>query len=254
MSFSGKETELLGHLTRRLGSDHEGEAEAARERIIQLLDRHGLNFNDYAEWLQAGASAVSLGGQPDLARENAVLRNEVLDLHQEVATLRAALMEHMGPEAGRLALEAMRAPAPIDPPRAPRDPPRARRRLRHQLVLFAIVFIGPAIWFLTRPHPATRRPSAPVAERQAVETPLSNAVAPAIQGWRPPPGSRPAVVLDDGVVLTAPFASRATEQAISRGTRVAVLRQLVANGRQWAEIASPNANGYIPIEQLDMPE
>ena len=248
MSLTDRETELLGHLTRRLGSEHEGEAEAARERILQLLDRHGLNFNDYAEWLEAGASGSAVG-HTDLTRENAVLRNEVLALHQEAASLRAALMEQLGPEVGRLAMEAMRAPVPPEVPRTP----RARRRLRHQLVLFAIVFIGPAIWFLARPHPAALRPP-PSGGRPAAETPLASAEVPTIPGWRPPPGSRPALVLEDGVVLTAPYASRATEQAIARGTRVAVLRQLVANGRQWAEIASPRANGYIPIDQLDMPE
>ncbi|MFC0389702.1 hypothetical protein [Muricoccus vinaceus] len=247
MSLTDRETELLGHLTRRLGSDHEGEAEAARERIIQLLDRHNLNFNDYAEWLQAGSSASD---GTDLRQENAALRNEVLGLHQEVASLRAALMEQLGPEAGRLALDAVRAPGFAEPIRAPRDPTRIRRRLRHQLVLFALVTIVPAIWLLTRPHPAALRPP-PASGRPTVETPLSSAEDTGAQGWRPPPGSRPAVVLENGVVLTAPYASRATEQAISRGARVAILRQLVANGRQWAEIASPAANGYIPIDQLE---
>lgn len=260
MPFSTKETELLGHLTRRLGSDHEAEAGAARVRIVQLLGRHGFNFNDYAEWLHAGAAAAGHLDQPDPQRENTELRNEVARLLEEAASLRAELSA-VRAIAGRQMVVAGGRRARSVPPPAP-----GGRRTAGLAVLMVLLATLPLAWLLGEWRPATlpvrgEAMRAAKAPRQPLATgaPSPRDPAPAFAdpsdpAWRPPPGSRVAVVLEDGMVLSSPFPSRATEQEIRRGTRVAILRQIVANGRQWAEVTSPAASGYLPIDQLDVPD
>ncbi|TPG49260.1 hypothetical protein EAH89_22175 [Roseomonas nepalensis] len=258
MAFSTKETELLGHLTRRLGSDHQAEAEAARDRLVQLLGKHGLNFNDYAEWLQSGALAGGHADPSDPERENAELRNEVARLREEAAFLRAEMRLMQGTTGRQLAPIGLGGGAG----RPHRHAVAARRSGTARTAFFAVM-AGIPIGWLAASLPATRppggdggtsrlaasRPARPArAEAASAELPAP----PDGAGWKPPNGSRPAVVLEDGVVLTSPFPSRATEQGISRGSRVAILRQLVANGRQWAEVTSPAASGYIPIDLLEV--
>jgi len=281
MPFSTKETELLGHLTRRLGSDHQAEADAARDRIIQLLGKHGFNFNDYAEWLHAGAST---GGNTEISepqRENMELRNEVARLREEAADLKAELVALRGatgqqivarstvqrtssrtghPPAGhwgglaRTACLSLIAALPIGwllaelrAPRLPTSPTTG------------MAGAGPSST-ATPPFVAARTQHASGTDQAATSAAPGHAGSspatfdPAAPSWKPPLGSRMAVVLEDGMVLSTPFPSRATEQEISRGTRVAILRQLVANGRQWAEVTCPTVSGYVPIDQLEVVE
>lgn len=267
MAFSTKETELLGHLTRRLGSDHRAEAEAARDRLIQLLGKHGLNFNDYAEWLHAGALSGGHADPSDPERENAALRNEIAGLREEATTLRRELTALRGGTGRQLA--PMGLGGPVSRPR--RRAGATRWASTARTALFAVVAGIPIGWLaagLQAPRPPATRPAsdggasrlaasraAQPSRADAAPTGLPSPPAgadPGAANWKPPSGSRPAVVLEDGVVLTSPFPSRATEQGIARGSRVAVLRQLVANGRQWAEVTSPAASGYIPIDQLEI--
>lgn len=258
MPFSTKDTELLGHLTRRLGSDHQAEAEAARERINQLLGRHGLNFNDYAEWVEAGALSE---GDAEPRRENAELRNEIVRLREAAADLEVELSSLRG-SGGR---QMVTTGAP--PWTGAGQRRRGRRTGLLRTAAFSFLAALPIGWFLSGLHlPMPARPAATVPARDILPTsPRTERMAsafparsgeeadPATSGeWKPPVGSRLATVLDNAAVLSTPFPSRATEQPVGRGSRVAVLRQLVANGRQWAEVSSPGVSGYIPLDQLDL--
>lgn len=262
MPFSTKDTELLGHLTRRLGSDHQAEADTARERINQLLARHGLNFNDYAEWVEAGALA---DGHAEPQRENAELRNEIVRLREEAAGLEAELIGLRG--AARLQV----VPVAVRWPSTRADRPRKRHTSALvRTAVFSLIAALPLGWFLSGPHrPSPARPVASIPARDILPTSprvdsedrLASALPlrtgseadPAVgSAWRPPVGSRLATVLEDSAILSTPFPSRATEQPVGRGNRVAVLRQLVANGRQWAEVTSPTVSGYIPLDLLEL--
>ncbi|WP_156963653.1 hypothetical protein [Muricoccus aerilatus] len=264
MPFSTKDTELLGHLTRRLGSDHQAEADTARERISQLLARHGLNFNDYAEWVEAGVLA---DGHAEPQRENVELRNEIARLREEALGLEAELVSLRS--AARLQL----VPAAVPWPGTRTNRPRKRHTSALvRTAVFSLIAALPLGWFLSGPHrPLPARPAASIPARDILPAPSGTDSAdrlasnlpvrtgaeidPAVgSAWRPPVGSRLASVLEDSVILSTPFPSRATEQPIGRGNRVAVLRQLVANGRQWAEVTSPTVSGYIPLDLLDLQE
>lgn len=260
MPFNTKDTELLGHLTRRLGSDHQAEAEAARERINQLLGRHRLNFNDYAEWVEAGALSE---GNDEPRRENAELRNEIVRLREAAADLEVELASLRG-SGGR---QMVTIGAPRGTGAGQRRQGRSRRAGLLRTAVFSFLAALPVGWFLSGLHlpmPARLAASVPArdilansprTERMASAFPTRSGeeADPAAPGeWKPPVGSRLATVLDNAAVLSTPFPSRATEQPVGRGSRVAVLRQLVANGRQWAEVSSPGVSGYIPLDLLDL--
>src|SRR5438270_12878607 len=56
MGFSEKDRSLLRKLHAMLGSTHPSEAENARQKLMELLDRLGLSWNDLASALNENAN------------------------------------------------------------------------------------------------------------------------------------------------------------------------------------------------------
>ena len=324
MNFTTDEVKRLRDLTRLLGSDQEGESQAARGKIGQLLGRHGLNFNDYADWLQVGGRQAGKGGQTDLGKENLALRKRLSEMEGTAEDLRRALavakMQAASSKGGTGALADLRrenaslrttvaelrstVSAHSDEENRSRraaDEAQAlletmRRDRDHQKTISRLAFLGilaalPAGYTIagTRfsPPPAPPAASLPTGNKPATNAPRQHSPAdatpsrtgprpvattrpgdggkevsrpadagalPAAPAWRPPPGSRQAVMMEAGMLQSSPIGRGASDEPLNRGTRVWIIGQTVISGRPWAEIRTPAGGGYVPMDRLGITE
>jgi DNA-binding helix-hairpin-helix protein with protein kinase domain len=166
---------------------------------------------------------------------------------------------------------------PVSPPVAPSGLPAASHPEHRQApaLLPSLRENAPGVQEQTRivpvPAPAPEAAaSATTSPRDAPTVDLDALVsqpAPSVQmrplvppavtpmpAWQPPPGSRQAVTMSNVVLRSRPGYRGALGQPLPRGSRIALLSQIFADGQHWGEISSPAGNGYIPLDALGIVE
>ena len=228
--FSDAEfTGRAGKLLRMLASDHAGEAEAARLKLLQWLDQHGTTINDVADRLGGPARRPA---EPDFGNGSGSAR--------DMAMLRAQVRE-----AEIIAAEALRANERqrLQAARAMQE--RRRERLIGSGACLALA--GLSLWLLARPAPAPVTVVRVVPAAPAPPPPAASPQRPALQeaapAMPPPPAwERPAYVTVEQAQLRSVPTNGDIVAGLERGDRVTILQGPYSG---WVLVRSKQGLGWL---------
>lgn len=221
----------LGKLLPMLGSSQPGEADAARNKLLEHLGHHRLSMNDLAERLGAsGGSAArpSVFGdpRPDLQQALEATRlaeNRAYTLVRQNAVLRRQLDQTEGARQ-KLATR--------------RNTTAAIAASGYGLLLLGAVVVHEG-WLPTAEVVRQVRSDGPVTVQYSFPVPKLDGDSQS--------GERTATVLvQDQPVHAEPNAASSIRTYLPRGTSVVVTHMLMSGGLEWSQVHSDAGSGYIP--------